>query len=127
MMDFDTIIANVADQEKGQWFDLLDPVHGEPTGIRFNVAGPDSATQRKAELRLADDLAEVADIDGRVTAEQREKARIAALAACVLDWEIEQDGAAIPFNTANVIRVLRAAKWIETQVDGFASHRRPLE
>jgi len=126
MMDFDAIIANVADQEKGQWFDLLDPVKGEPTGIRFNVTGPDSATQRKAELSLADELAEIADIDGRVTAEQRDKARIRALAACVLDWEIEQDGAAIPFNTANVIRVLRAAKWIEAQFDGFASHRGPL-
>ena len=94
--------------------------------MRFRVAGPDSQTQRRAELHLADHLAEIADENGRVSAEPREKARIAALAACVLDWEVEQDGEALPFNTANVIRVLRAAKWIETQVDGFASNRTPI-
>jgi hypothetical protein len=125
-MDLNDVLNDTADQERGTWHDLLDPVKGEPTGMRFRVAGPDSTTQRKAELKLADDLAEIADQDGRVTSEQREKARIAALAACVLDFEIVQDGEPLPFNTANCIRVLRAAKWIEAQVDGMASTRNPL-
>ena len=122
-MDLNDVVANVADQEKGRWFDLLDPTTGAGTGIRFRVAGPDSGTQRRAELKLADDLAEIADIDGRVSAEAREKARINCLAACVLDWELQEDGQPIPFNHANVVRVLRLAKWIEAQIDGFASDR----
>lgn len=120
-MDLNDVIANVADQEKGRWFDILDPVTGAAMGMRIRVAGPDSATQRRAELKLADDLAEIADCDGRVDAAAREKARIACLAACVLDWEIKEDGRPVPFNHGNVVRFLRLAKWIETQVDGFAS------
>ncbi|MCC5968389.1 MAG: hypothetical protein JJU15_00395 [Pararhodobacter sp.] len=126
-MDLNDVAANVADQEKGRWFEILDPVKGAATGIRFRVAGPDSGTQRRAELKLADDLAEMADPDGRVSAEARDKARINCLAACVLDWQLEEDGQPIPFNTANVVRVLRLARWIEAQVDGFASERAGFE
>lgn len=122
-MDLSEVAANVADQEKGRWFDLLDPVTGEATGMRFRVAGPDSATQRRAMLKLADDLAERAQEDGRVPAEAREKARIDSLAACVLDWHIAEDEQPLPCTHANVVRVLRLARWIEAQVDGFASDR----
>lgn len=122
-MDLNDIVANVADQERGRWFDLLEPVTGGATGIRFRVAGPDSGTQRRAELKLADDLAEIADSDGKVSAAEREKARINCLAACVLDWELTEDDQPIPFNHANVVRVLRLSRWIEAQVDGFASDR----
>lgn len=126
-MQVNDIRAHVADQEKGRWFDLLDPVHGQATGIRFRIAGPDSGTQRRAQLKLADDLAEMSDADGRVSAEAREKARLDALAACVLDWELTEDGQPIPCTHANVVRVLRLARWIEQQVDGFASERVAFE
>lgn len=126
-MDLNDVAAHVADQEKGRWFDILDPVKGAPTGIRFRVAGPDSGTQRRASLKLADDLAEMADADGRVSAEAREKARMNCLAACVLDWELQEDGQPVPFTHANVVRVLRLARWIEGQVDGFASDRAGFE
>jgi hypothetical protein len=43
-MQLDAIEANAADQDKGRWFDLLDPVSGTKTGIRLRLAGPDSAT-----------------------------------------------------------------------------------
>jgi hypothetical protein len=123
-MDLNDILANIADQDRGTWCDIVDPVDGTPTGIRVLVAGPDSETQHKARLRLSDDLAELADLDGRVSAENREKVRIASLARCVLNWEIEEDGKALPFSHAACVRVLSAASWIQAQVDAFASDRR---
>lgn len=123
-MQLDDIIGNVADQDKGKEFELADPVTGKPTGIVFRIAGPDSETQHRARLKLSDELAEMADIDGRVTAEQREKVRIASLARCVLGWTIEEDGKPVPFNHKNVVRVLAAAAWVQAQVDAFASDRR---
>ena len=125
-MQLDDITAWSADQDRGRWLDLLDPVTGYPTGIRLRIAGPDSATQARARLRLADELAELADQDGKLSAESREKARLNCLAACVLAWDIHEDGRPIPFTTANVLRLLRAAQWVEAQVDAFASSRAPL-
>jgi hypothetical protein len=122
-MDLRSIAGNVEDQDRGRWFDLADPVTGQPVGIRFRIAGPDSATQRRAELKLSDELAALAGPDGRVSAENRETARINALARCVLAWEIEEDGAAVPFTHENVVRVLRMARWLEQEVDAFASDR----
>ncbi|AXQ94010.1 hypothetical protein LV780_09495 [Cereibacter azotoformans] len=122
--DLSAILADAEDQERGAWCDLLDPVTGRATGIRFRVAGPDSRTQAKARLALSDELAEAADADGRVSAEAREKARLNSLARCVLAWEIEEDGKPVPFSHANVVRVLRAATWVQAQVDAFAADRR---
>lgn len=121
-MQLDEILANVADQDRGKEFEILDPVEGKPTGIWFRVAGPDSATQHRARLALSDELAEIADADGRVTAEQREKARLNCLARCVLGWTINEDGKPVSFTHQNVVRVLRV-NWLQAQVDGFASDR----
>lgn len=123
-MDLSEIAAGVADQDRGAWLELVDPVSGVPIGIRFRLAGPDSETQRRAQLKLGDELAEVADLDGRVTAEQRERARIDCLARCVLDWEVEEEGEPVPFTHRNVVRVLRLGRWLQEQVDAFAADRR---
>lgn len=122
-MQLNEILAMSADQERGAWFDLVDPLEGRPTGIRLRIAGPDSDTQRRARLMLADELVEMADVDGRVSSEHREKARIANLARCVLGWECEEDGKAVPFTTLNIIRLIRAGTWVEAQVDAFAADR----
>lgn len=122
-MDLRDIAQNVDDQDRGAWHELLDPVDGTSTGLRFRIAGPDSATQHRAQLKLADELAELAGPDGRTSAENREAARLRCLAACVLDWEIKEDGEALPFKTANLIRVLKLASWIHAQVDSFAADR----
>ena len=58
-MQLNDILSNAEDQDRGRWFDLADPVTGEPTGIRLRIAGPDSATQARARLKLADELAEL--------------------------------------------------------------------
>ena len=122
-MQLDAIEANTADQDRGQWFDLLHPESGEVTGIRLRLAGPDSATQGRARLAMVDDLAEAADDEGRVSAALREKIRLKSLASCVLGWEIDEDGAAVPFSQANVLRLLRSARWVEEQVDAMAGNR----
>lgn len=123
-MDLSDIAGNIADQDRGRELEIVNPATGEPIGIKFRIAGPDSETQHRARLRLADDLAEMADDEGRVTAEQREKARIACLARCVLGWEIEEDGQPLPFSHKNAVRVLSMALWLQVQVDAFASDRR---
>lgn len=122
-MQLNDILSNAEDQDRGRWFDLRDPVTGEATGIRLRIAGPDSATQARSRLRMADDLAEAANDEGRISAEAREKCRLAALARCVLGWEIEEDGQPVPFTHANVIRLLRAASWVHHQIDAFAGDR----
>lgn len=124
MLDLRDIEGHVADQDRGAWFDLRDPVEGAPTGIRFCVAGPDSMVQRRAQLRLAEDLialAAYADARGRPV--DRESASLACLARCVVGWEIMEDGQPIPFNHINVMRVLSSARWVQAQVDDFAGRR----
>lgn len=122
-MQLNEIVSLSADQERGKWFELADPVTGEPTGLRLKVVGPDSDTARKNRLLLADEIADLAAEDGRVTAEARERARIASLARYVIDWEVREDEAPVPFNHANVVRLLKAGAWVQAQVDAWAGDR----
>ncbi len=123
-MQLNEITGNAEDQDRGAWLELADPWTGKVTGIRLLMAGPDSATQANAALRLADDLADAMDMDGRVTAENREIARMRNLARCVRAWEVSEDGKPVPFTFENTLRLLRAAKWVQIQVDAFAADRR---
>lgn len=121
-MTLDDILANVADQDRGREFELADPVNGQPTGIKLWIVGPDSETAHRARLALADELAEMADANGKVTAEQREKARLNCLARHVLRWDVKEEGKPVPFNTANLLRLLKV-HWVQEQVDAFAADR----
>lgn len=38
--------------------------------------------------------------------------------------EIEEDGKPVPMSHKHIIRVLRAADWLQSQVDSFAGDRR---
>lgn len=125
MTDLTDILANATDQDKGHEFELLDPVSGEPLGMKLRIAGPDSQLQRRAALAMADELAEAADMVGRVQAEDRETARLNSLAACVISWDVSENGEQLPFETKNVMRLLRSARWIADQVDAFAADRSP--
>ena len=42
------------DQDRGRWLTLVDPYQANPVGIRLLIAGPDSKTQGRARLKLAD-------------------------------------------------------------------------
>lgn len=68
-MNLSEISCFSEDQDKGRWLDLLGPYDGKPVGIRLLVAGPDSSVQARARIRLADDLADMADDEGRVPAQ----------------------------------------------------------
>jgi hypothetical protein len=123
-MQLNEMLSARADQDRGKWFELAHPVTGKPTGIKLLVAGPDSETQARARLALVDELGDMTDHEGRVSGENREKARVRNLARCVLDWEIQEDSKPVPFNTENVIRLLRAGVWAQAQIDAFADNRR---
>lgn len=122
-MNLDEIHGNLADQERGRWLDVAEPWEGNPTGLRFLIAGPDSQTQHKARVAMMDDLAAAADIDGKVSFQAREKARLACLARCVLNWDVAADfGLDARFGHAAVLKLL-AISWIEQQADSFAGDR----
>lgn len=123
-MQLSEVMNLTEDQERGQWLDLLNPYDGAPVGVRLLIAGPDSRTQAKARLQMADELADVADDQGQVSAEQREAARLRALARCVLNWEASEDGAAVPFTFEAGLRLIKAGRWVQEQVDEFAGSRR---
>ena len=125
-MELNDILADAQDQDRGRDFDLLDPVSGKPTGITLRVVGPDSATQARARLQMADALAAAVDPDGMIPAADREKIRLDTLARCVVGWQITENGEPVPFNHASVVRLLKAAQWVQQQVDGFASDRTPF-
>ncbi len=123
MTDLRHIASDVLGQDVGREFELVDPVDGTPTGLKLRIVGPDSATARRAQVALLDELAEAAGPDGRVSPEARERARINALASLVVAWDVRQDDEPLPFSHGAVVRVLRMARWIERQVDDFASSR----
>lgn len=128
-MDLRDVIANVADQDVGRMLELVDPVDGTPTGLKFWIVGPDSETQRRARLAMMDELADMARPDGTVSAEHRETARIQCLARCVVRFEVIENGAALPYSQQMVVRMLRIGTWIQSQIDAFAADRanfRPL-
>lgn len=123
-MQLEDILANVSDQDKGRELEIVDPFTGAPTGMVFIVVGPDSDTAHRARIRLSDELAEMADVDGRVSAEHREKARRNCLAAHVIRWSgVIEGGKEVPFGTRSLLILLKVS-WIEQQVDAFASDRR---
>ena len=118
-------IGNISeDQDRGRWLDLLDPYRGKPIGVRLLVAGPDSMVQARARLKLADELADMADDEGRVSAENRETGRLRNLARCVLSWEAFENEEPVPFSFDGILRLLKAGRWVQEQVDEFAGSRR---
>lgn len=124
-MDLADIFANTEEQDRGTWFELVDPVTGEPLGITLLVAGPDSMVQRRSSVRAADELAEAIDDRGHVAAHRREEIVIAALSRAVLSFKITENGQPVPFSHATVVRLIGAAKWVREQVDSFAADRSP--
>lgn len=122
-MTLEQITANLVDQDKGRWLEVVEPWEGKPTGLRLLIAGPDSQTQNKARIAMMDELASSADLDGRASFEARERARINCLARCVLNWDIAADfGLDAKFGHAAVVKVLQVA-WIQQQTDAFAGDR----
>lgn len=122
-MQLSDVLNNATDQDKGADLELIAPWDGKPTGMVLTIAGPDSDTARRADIALVDELAEMADAEGRVTGEQRAKARLNALARRVIRWDVEDEDRPVPFETRNVLRLLSIG-WVREQVDAFAGDHR---
>lgn len=123
MMDLSDVLANNIDQDQGRMLELVDPVEGTPTGMKFWIVGPDSETAHRARIAMMDELVEMARPDGTVSAADRETARLNCLARHVLRFEITEDGQALPFSHKMMVRILRAGTWMQTQIDAFAADR----
>lgn len=121
-MELHEILSNAEDQNRGRPFDLLHPVTGKPVKVRLVVAGPDSRVQAEAAALLVDELAEMADVEGRVSGANRAMARRRFLARCVLGWQVEEGGEVLPFSFDRMLRLL-AVSWVMAQVDAFAGAR----
>lgn len=118
-------VANFSeDQDRGRWLDLVDPYEGKPIGIRLLIAGPDSSVQARSRIKMMDERADMADDEGRISAENAETCRLRSLARCVLNWEAIEGGLPVPFSFDAVLRLLKAGRFVEEQVDGFAGSRR---
>lgn len=122
-MQMSDVINNVVDQDRGADLNLLAPWDGSRTGMVLTIVGPDSATARKADLAFADELADLADDRGMVTAEHRAKARLNSLAKRVIRWSVQEDGNPVPFDSKAVLTLL-AVGWVRDQVDAFAGDHR---
>ncbi|MCA0257128.1 MAG: hypothetical protein LCH47_11100 [Proteobacteria bacterium] len=122
-MTLEDINANLVDQDRGRWLDVLDPWEGKPIGLKLLMAGPDGDVQRKARIAMMDELSEASDAEGKVSFEQREKARINCLARAVVNFEVSEAFAAgLPFSHKAVLKLLGVA-WIQAQADAFAGDR----
>lgn len=122
-MQLSDVLNNATDQDRGADLELLAPWDGSNTGMVLTIVGPDSATARKTEIEMMDRLAEMADDRGLVSAENRQKAAVEALAKRVLRWDVNEGGKPVPFNHAAAV-VLLSVPWVREQVDAFAGERR---
>lgn len=121
-MQFSDILNGAEDQQRGRWFKLLHPVTGAETAVSLLVAGPDSGVQAQALVAMTDELAEMADPDGRVSGKDRAEVHRRFLARCVLDWKASEGGEPIPFTFDRLLRLIAVA-WVKSQLDAFAANR----
>lgn len=122
-MRLSDVLSNAADQERGADLDLVAPWDGQPTGMVLTIVGPDSETARRADLALVDELAEMADADGRVTSEHRAKAKLNALARRIIRWDVKEDEKLVALTTKTALTLLSVG-WVRDQVDAFAGDHR---
>lgn len=122
-MQMSDVLNNAVDQDRGADLELIAPWDGSKTGMVLTIAGPDSTTARKSDVEMMDRLADMADDRGLVSAENRQKAAIEALAKRVLRWDVKEGDKPVPFDHAAVI-VLLSVQWVREQVDAFAGDRR---
>lgn len=122
-MQLSDVLNNATDQDKGKELDLIAPWSGEATGMVLTIVGPDSSTARKADIAFADELADLADDRGMVTAEHRAKAKLNALAKRVIRWDVKEGDQPVAFDTKAVLTLLGVG-WVREQVDAFAGDHR---
>ena len=120
-------LSRLADeQDQGRFFDLRDPIQGEPTGIKFKIAGPDSKIAKKARLETEREITKHAKRGGgEVPPQDRARIMDDFYFALTIGWDITEGGQPVPFSRENFQRVLDAGLWIRAQIDFFAGDRSP--
>lgn len=121
MSDLTDLLKITDDQDAGRWVTITHPLTGEPTSLRFRIAGPDSLRQVEARAHMAASRYRTA----RLSAVMVEAAAINFVARCVLDWEVTEGGQPIPFSMAQVERVVRASPVIRAQLERALDDRLP--
>ena len=125
-MDLNDILKSAETQNAGHEFELLDPVGGNPIGLKFTIAGPDSERAKAANAKLEAALTKLASRSaGRVSADDRTRLIIDFLFDVTVSWDMKQDGKKLELNRENFGRVLGAASWVRAQVDKFAADLSP--
>ena len=117
-----------ATQDKGTVIVLKDQM-GEPftytdsTGneceCTARVAGQLSSTYRKAEDAMRDRQLKRRSIT--LTGEALARQQMELVAACVLEWNLHNDGKPLPCTKENVIQVFTAAPWIRADIEAVMS------
>lgn len=121
---------NLLDTKKlsneGAWMRVLNIGTGEETDVEILLCGVDSQhfknARREWENRRRDKLEKGA---GLPNSEELEKARLATLVACTLDWRnLDLDGKSVACNSISANHVYRNFPWLREQVDNFIGDRR---
>jgi len=111
---------------EGAWMTVVDIGTGEETDIQILLAGVDSDHFREAkkdwDRRRREKLEKG---KGLPTAEELEKARLAMLVTCTLDWRnLELEGKPLACTKAAANHVYRNFPWLREQADQFIEDRR---
>jgi hypothetical protein len=113
----------VEGQDRGAECAIVHPVTGEMMpDLVFIVAGPDSDVQRRARLKLQDELYA---FRGRVPADDQDRLQVEYLARIVVGWRVKQDGKELPFSFTNVVRIINKFRFVRQQLEAFADDRTP--
>lgn len=124
-MDLSEVIKSAEAQDAGHVFELLDPVSGDPTGLKLRIVGPDSKVAKDARLAVEKEVARLSARRGGITAEDRDRLMEDLYATLVIGWDVKEKGKAVPFSKEALLRLLRAGTWVRAQVDAFAGDRGP--
>jgi len=113
-----------AQHDKGTWVVLKDSV-GEPftytdaDGVvrecKALVAGQMSTIYRKAEHLNRDKQLKRRSMT--LTAETLDRHQLDVIAACVLEWNLQDKGVPIPCTKENVVKVFTAAPWMRNDIE----------
>ncbi|WAJ30961.1 hypothetical protein [Antarcticirhabdus aurantiaca] len=124
-MELNDLSRLTDEQDRGHAFELRDPVHGEPTGIRLTIAGPDSKAAKKARGELERAVAKQGRRGGETPPQERTRVMDDFLFAVVIGWELKDGGKPVKFDRQNFQRLVDAGTWVRAQIDQFAGDRSP--
>ncbi|CEG09474.1 hypothetical protein BN961_02900 [Afipia felis] len=120
MSDLAHVDNLVAEQDRGADLAIVHPVTGDKLDVVLTIAGPDSATARRARLQFSDELVAFRH---HPPAEEMERIEVERLARLVIAWKATRDGKPVEFNFTNVVRLLNSARFVREQVEAFSQKR----